>query len=207
MTLTTYNRRTRRWDVVTLDGDRSFNKPWQAQDYAVQVNFPTLYRLVQSVIKQHPVLKNRARKAAVLAAEGKVHFFARSAQSLVATVDGSQPGVQYEVHDRDCNTSCTCPDFQGQRAPIVSHGGRVVRMCKHILAYRFVMTLPPAVRFSGRVTDQFGQPPVEGHNDVRRYANGEFVSQSLITTHAQFMTKHDRVARDEKELHDWIYRN
>lgn len=74
--------------------------------------------------RRGPAVAARAQKAAVLVLEGRVHFMDRHFET--ALVDGREDTYSVNLVLK----TCTCPDWQQARAPLV----RGHRCCKHLIA-------------------------------------------------------------------------
>lgn len=209
MEITDYNRSKKAWEVIDSDGGKHhYPNKWEAENAALRMHHKPLYDLAKSTAAQYPPLKSRAWKAAVLVARGFTNFWTRNDPSILCEVNGSG-GRVYEIRAKEHATgyTCTCADFADGNAPVVMNGGQPARICKHILAMQFAKATG---RTDKRIFDEFGATaaPVaaggSGQMLVEQYADGTAVSFSQQKTHARFMLKNSRSARNRDELVNWI---
>lgn len=132
-----YNRAARCYEVA--NGDQTLTFPAgtdgrrEAFQTAVQLENPTLYRMVAEMASNHPQLASRIWRAAEIVLMDGVTF--QDGIGLVAS-QSSEYG-DYTVQFIDGLYACDCQDFQGATAVYME--GNEQPFCKHILAYHFAL--------------------------------------------------------------------
>lgn len=133
----TYDRSAREYQVLDETTGQMETFPAkhrrEAEIYAVAMSSPRLVRIVrEELLEKRPFLESRAWKAAAIVAGDGVAA-APDDDLYFAYVRGE--GDTYALRfDGDGLMSCTCPDYTGFGAPVVSSNGQ--RLCKHLLAYQ-----------------------------------------------------------------------
>lgn len=102
----------------------------------LQAVAPSLHTKASRAEERFPALSGRALRAALIVAAQGVRLTNDTAPGTllneVARVQGVE--TEYIVCNNPAGWSCTCKDWQGEAAPVISLAGQNERICKHILA-------------------------------------------------------------------------
>ena len=136
-----YNRSVRAYQVTRPDTGEIVEFPsgckGEAELFAIRTANPRLARIVtDEVLARHPYLQARAWKAAALVIDDKVHP-APDDPLYFAYVMGEND--TYALGHDDGLMTCTCTDYTGFTAPVVSENGQ--RLCKHLISWSLFQRL------------------------------------------------------------------